>query len=170
MGESSGPSRASPSLIIPAVIISLDSRQLGGKTPPLSAARQLCAGGRGQGCARGLPAHARDLRGKARGVRLHAGTTGPASPKSGCGRGPADAGGFGLRMKSRPSKRCFPAKHKLCQCKFFLLFPQKAILTLSIRDRACLQSKGAVSCLRYNARFYFFFLFSPCMFAFCRPR
>lgn len=115
---------------------------------------------------RGLPAHARDLRGKARGVRLHAGTTGPASPKSGCGRGPADAGGFGLRMKSRPSKRCFPAKHKLCQCKFFLLFPQKAILTLSIRDRACLQSKGAVSCLRYNARFYFFFLFSPCMFAF----
>lgn len=53
VGESSGPSRASPSLIIPAVIISLDSRQLGGKTPPLSAARQLCAGGRGQGCARG---------------------------------------------------------------------------------------------------------------------
>lgn len=118
-------------------------------------------GGKGRAVPGGLPAHARDLRGKARGVRLRAGTTGPASPKSGCGRGPADAVGFGLRMKSRPSKRCFPAKHKLCQCKFFLLFTPKSNSYVIHKGPSLSAEKGSGPMPQIQCTILFFFPLFP---------
>lgn len=118
----------------------------------------------------GLPAHARDLRGKVRGVRLRAGTTGPASPKSGCGRGPADAVGFGLRMKSRPSKRCFPAKHKLCQCKFFLLFTPKSNSYVIHKGPSLSAEKGSGPMPQIQCTILFFFpSFRPACLLFAGP-
>lgn len=88
VGESSGPSSSSPSLIIPGVIISLNSRWLEGeKDPHLSPARELpgkqpCRGRREADCwARGGSCPLRRLQTRgAKGVQLNSSSPSSTSP------------------------------------------------------------------------------------------